>query len=68
MISEKERIKEWLSRVSDEVNTMKLPNASKQDKLDMIKENYKILAVLTKVAAGDAYLVGVPPINQISNK
>ncbi len=68
MISEKERIKEWLSRVYNEVDTMKLPNTSKQDKLDMIKENYKILAVLTKVATGNAYLVGIPPINQLSNK
>ena len=62
MISEKERIKEWLHRVSNEVENIKLTTASKDDKLKMIQENYEILSVLTKVANGNAFMVGVPLI------
>ena len=68
MISEKDRIKEWLRRVASEINDVKATSISKDDKLDIIKNNYEVLSVLTKVATGKAFLVGVPPINQKTNK
>ena len=68
MITEKERITEWLSRVVAQVDTIKSTSTTKEQKLKLIQENYQVLAVLTKVASRHAYMVGVPLINQIFNK
>lgn len=63
MITEKERIMEWLNRAADEIsNLRKKPRLSKQKKLQIIRENYGIISVLIKVAKKEAYMVGVPPL------
>jgi len=68
MISEKDRLKEWLERVADDISKLKSANISKDEKLKSIRENYDILSVLTKVANGRAFMVGVPPIINNSHK
>lgn len=68
MVTDKERITEWLTRVAtglDEIKNSKKPN---DEKIQMLQENYDILLVLTKVAAGTAFMVGIPPINYETHK
>jgi hypothetical protein len=64
MITEKTRIQEWLRRVANEVSEIKTTSMTNDDALKIIKSNYEVLSVLTKVATGNAYMVGVPPIIQ----
>lgn len=68
MVTEKERIKEWLARVAANIEIIKSQETSNLEKLNLIQENYEVLSVLIKVSKGDAFMVGVPPISQVSHK
>jgi hypothetical protein len=68
MVTEKARLKEWLSRVALGVVELKSSTISDSNKLKLIQENYGILSVLIRVANGNAYMVGVPPISNTVHK
>lgn len=68
MVTEKERVAEWLTRVQNDIKDLKMSNASVYTKIKLLRQNYDVLLVLTKVAAGTAFMVGIPPITQKSNK
>ena len=63
MISERDRLVEWISRVEQEIKDIKRqPGITKEEKLSKIRNNYSIISVLTKVASKEAYMVGAPVI------
>lgn len=63
MITEKERFKEWLSRAAKEVNELRRkPRLAKEKKLAIIRSNYNVISVLIKVAKKEAFMVGIPPL------
>lgn len=63
MITEKERMMEWLDRAAQDIGDLKKkPRLSKQKKLQIIRENYNVISVLIKVANKEAYMVGIPPL------
>ena len=65
MISERDRLVEWISRVEREICDIKQnPGSTKEEKLKRIRNNYSIISVLTKVASKEAYMVGAPVIKQ----
>lgn len=65
MISEKEKLAEWLLRVADDVNkTRSNKNLSKRDLLTSIRQSYAIISVLIKVANGQGTILGTPPVNR----
>lgn len=69
MITEKDRLKEWLKRVSEEVYSLRRkPRLSSEKKLNAIRSNYNVISVLIKVAEGKAYMLGIPPLNLDSDK
>lgn len=68
MVTDKERITEWLSRVASELDEINKSSKLSAEKIQMVRENYDILLVLTKVAAGTAFMVGIPPINYETHK
>ena len=62
MISEKERMKEWLVRAAAEVNALRRrPRLATEKRLEIIRQNYDVINVLTKVAKGEAFMIGIPP-------
>lgn len=66
MITEKERFKEWLSRVADDVYALRRkPRLSRDKKLEAIRSTYAVLSVLVKVANREAYMLGIPPIEPL---
>jgi hypothetical protein len=68
MVTEKERMKEWLARAAQEVHDLRRkPRLSKEKKLAAIRSNYNVISVLIKVANREAFMIGVPPIDQISD-
>ena len=63
MISERDRLVEWISRVEQEIKDIKRqPGTTKEERLSKIRNNYSIISVLTKVASKEAYMVGAPVI------
>lgn len=65
MITDKERMIEWLSRSADQIYELRRkPRLSKDKALDAIRQNYSVIDVLTQVASGEAYMMGIPPINK----
>lgn len=68
MITDKDRFKEWLKRKADEIHELrKKPRLSKEKKLQMIRSNYDVITVLTKVANREAFMVGIPPLKDETN-
>lgn len=64
MISEKEKLAEWLLRVADSVSETKLNNQlTKQQLLTSVRQSYAIISVLIKVANGQGTILGTPPVN-----
>lgn len=62
MITNKDRMIEWLSRAADEVYSLRRkPRLSTDKALYAIRGNYDVIHVLTKVAKGDAYMLGINP-------
>ena len=68
MVTDKERITEWLTRVANGLDEIKNSKSPTNEKIQMLQENYDILLVLTKVASGTAFMVGIPPINYKTHK
>lgn len=67
MVTEKERMIEWLKRSKNQVyNLRRKPRLSKDKALLAIRENYSIIGVLIQVAEGKAYMQGIAPINDIA--
>ena len=63
MVTEKQRLEEWLKRVADDVYALRRkPRLSKEKKLEAIRSTYAVLSVLLKVANREAYMLGIPPI------
>lgn len=64
MITEKQRLMEWLDRAANEVNSLrKKPRLANNKKLDIIRSNYGVISVLIKVARREAYMIGIPPLD-----
>lgn len=61
MITEKERMIEWLTRAAINVEKLSHEKLPVEDQLRKIRENYATIEVLTKVASGTAYMVGIMP-------
>jgi hypothetical protein len=65
MVSNKDRMIEWLNRTADEVYALRRkPNLSKDKALYAIRGNYNVISVLIKVAQGDAFMLGIKPPDQ----
>jgi hypothetical protein len=65
MVTDKERMVEWLTRSSMQINLLrKKPRLSTEKRLEIIRENYNVINVLTMVVNGEAYMLGInPPID-----
>jgi hypothetical protein len=64
MVTEKDRMVEWLKRVSNQVEEISnKQDLSNSEKLDFIRQSYSIINVLTIVARNEAYMLGISPIN-----
>lgn len=61
MITEKERMIEWLERAAINVERLSKEQISTEERLRKIRECYATIEVLTKVASGTAYMVGIMP-------
>ena len=65
MVSNKDRMIEWLNRTADEVYALRRkPNLSKDKALYAIRGTYNVISVLIKVAQGDAFMLGIKPPDQ----
>ena len=65
MVSNKDRMIEWLNRTADEVYALRRkPNLSKDKSLYAKRFNYNVISVLIKVAQGDAFMLGIKPPDQ----
>lgn len=68
LVTNKDRFQEWLRRAADNIYELRRkPRLSDAKKLEVIRGNYDVIAVLTKVAKGDAFMLGIPPINSQPN-
>lgn len=66
MVTNKERMIEWLSRSANEINALRRKSRlSKEKKLDFIRQSYSIINVLTMVAEGKATMMGIAPPSDI---
>lgn len=64
MVTDKTRMIEWLRRSAEQVHQLRRkPRLSKEKCLLTIRQSYSVIAVLTKVAKRDAYLLGIAPPN-----
>ena len=63
MISERDKLVEWLSRVANDVGSLDQQTRSREQLIAEIRKNYEIISVLIKVASGNATIVGTPPVN-----
>ena len=64
MVSDKERMAEWLKRAADEIHALRRkPRLSTDNCLEVIRQNYDVINVLTKVAQGKAYMKGIAPVD-----
>ena len=64
MVTNKDRFQEWLKRAADNIYELRRkPRLSNEKKLEVIRGNYDVISVLTKVAKGDAFMLGIPPID-----
>lgn len=61
MITEKERMVEWLTRSAISVSQLKNEQNSSEELLAKIRSNYATIEVLKKVASGKAYMIGIMP-------
>lgn len=64
MITEKERMIEWLTRAAINVSNIKTEECSTDELLTQIRSNYTTIEVLKKVASGSAYMIGIMPPRQ----
>jgi len=61
-MTDAERMKEWLTRVADDVSELrKKPRMGKAKKLAAIRQSYDVLSVMIKVAQGTVYMKGISP-------
>lgn len=66
MVTNKERMLEWLNRAADDVyEARRKPRWSKDKKLTFVRQSYSIINVLTMVANGEAYMIGIAPPSDI---
>jgi len=66
MVTDKDRMIEWLNRVAGEVYALRRKPRLGTDKcLAAIRQNYDVINVLTKVANGDARMQGIAPPTDI---
>lgn len=65
MVTNKERMIEWLTRSADDINALRRkPRLSYDKKIQFIRQSYSIISVLTMVAEGKATMMGIaPPID-----
>lgn len=63
MVTEKERMKEWLRRSANEINSLKNTDLDNNEKLAFIRQSYQVINVLTLVAENKAYMLGIAPPN-----
>lgn len=69
MISDRERMIEWLRRSADTIYELrKKPRLAKEKRLMAIRENYNIINVLTMVAENRAYMMGINPPNDTTRE
>jgi hypothetical protein len=64
MVTETQRIEEWLVRVASSVRELKEKLATgmtSEELLEAIRQNYEILSVMRKVSTGSAYMRGINP-------
>lgn len=62
MVTNKDRMKEWLKRSADDVNAFRRKSRLSTDKkLLFIRQSYNVIFVLTMVAEGKANLIGIAP-------
>lgn len=62
MVTNKDRMKEWLKRSADDVNAFRRKSRLSTDKkLTFIRQSYNVIFVLTMVAEGKANLIGIAP-------
>lgn len=62
MVTDKDRIKEWLRRAADDINSLRRKNRLATDKkLNFIRQSYSVIFVLTMVAEGKATMMGISP-------
>ena len=63
MITEKDRIIEWLNRAAEHVAQLrKKPRLKKQKKLELLRSNYNTINIITKVVSGKGFMLGIPPV------
>lgn len=66
MVTNKDRMVEWLTRKADEMHALQQdPEMDTLQALAIIRSNYEVINVLTKVAKGDAYMKGIKPLNDV---
>lgn len=64
MVTNKERMVEWLRRSADQVHELRCkPRLATDKRLALIRENYNVINVLTMVADGRAFMMGIAPPN-----
>lgn len=69
MVTEKDRMKEWLRRNANEINSLKKDaNLGPMDKLHFIRQSYSIINVLTMVAENKAFMLGIAPLDSITKE
>lgn len=57
---------EWLNRVADDVYALRRkPRLGTEKCLVAIRQSYDVISVLTKVANGDAIMLGIAPPSDI---
>jgi len=62
MVTDKDRIKEWLRRSADDINALRRKSRLASDKkLEFIRQSYNVINVLTMVAEGKATMMGISP-------
>lgn len=62
MVTEKERMIEWLQSAASQLDKVVDSNLSHEERLLAIRHNYSVLDVLTKVASGKAYMTGAKKV------
>lgn len=66
MVTNKERMIEWLQRSADNISELrKKPRLAIDKKLAIIRQSYNTINVLTMVANGQAVMMGIAPPNNI---
>jgi hypothetical protein len=62
MVTDKDRMIEWLTRAADQIYDLRRkPRLSTDKCLTVIRQNYSVLSVLIEVANGKAKMQGISP-------